>query len=154
MTAVTIVGNLTADPELKFTNGGKAVASFTVAESQRVKQPDGTWGDGPATFWRCTMWDTPGENLAESCRRGQRLIVVGEAKQRSFETRDGEKRTVIEVTANDAGPSLKWATVDVVKQAGNGSGFASKPRTPSGGGGDSDPWDSTPQVGADEVPPF
>ena len=144
MTAVTIVGNLVDAPELRFTPQGKAVANFTVAESQRIKDADG-WKDGPSTFWRCSIWDTIAENMTESLVKGQRVIVVGEAKQRSFETKDGEKRTVIEVTATEVGPSLKWATAKVQKTAG-GSKPAPKPAD--------DPWSAAPAIGSDDEIPF
>jgi single-strand DNA-binding protein len=110
MTQVTIVGNLTEAPELRYTSNGKAVASFTVAESRRVKGADGAWTDGPATFWRCSVWDQTAENLTESLGRGQRVIVLGEIHDRSFETKSGEKRTVKDVTVSEVGPSLRWAT--------------------------------------------
>ena len=137
MSQITIVGNLTADPELRYTASGKAVASFTVVESSRVKDGDG-WKDGPATFWRCSLWDSAAENLAESLAKGQRVILSGEAKQRSFETNSGEKRTVIEVTVSEIGPSLRWATAKVER-----SGGTVKPKE--------DPWASTP---ATEDAPF
>lgn len=147
MTQVTIIGNLTDAPELRFTATGKAVVGFTVAESQRVKNADGGWKDGDSTFWRCTLWDSAAENMAESLAKGQRVIVVGEAKQRSFETRDGEKRTVIEVTASEVGPSLRWATAKVEKT----SSGKPKPSKPA----EDDPWGSAPAVGVnDDQPPF
>lgn len=109
MPQVTIVGNLKDAPELRFTPQGKAVANFVVAESKRIK--DGNeWKDGPTTWWNCSLWDAAAENLAESLSKGQRVIVVGEVAQRSYETTAGEKRTVFEVTATEVGPSLKWAT--------------------------------------------
>lgn len=147
MTHVTIVGNLTGEPELRFTATGKAVASFTVAESSRVKDPDGSWRDGDSTFWRCSIWDNAAENLAESLTKGQRVIVVGEAKQRSFETREGEKRTVIEVTAHDVGASLKWATVKATKATRSSASTSSRPAEP-------DPWGSAPLDSPDSDPPF
>ena len=150
MTQVTIIGNLVDEPELRFTNTGKAVASFTVAESQRVKTQDG-WKDGDSTFWRCSIWDTSAENMAESLHKGLRVIVVGEAKQRSFETRDGEKRTVIEVTATEVGPSLKWATAKVEKTTGNGPRRDSAARTPEPVV--DDPWGSV-SIADDSDPPF
>jgi len=137
MTNVTIIGNLTDAPELRFTAAGKAVANFTVAESSRVKDGD-TWKDGPTTYWRCSLWDSAAENLAESLTKGQRVILSGEAKQRSFETNSGEKRTVIEVTVSEIGPSLRWATAKVER-----SGGTVKPKD--------DPWASTP---ATEDAPF
>jgi len=109
MTQVTIIGNLVDSPELRFTAQGKAVANFTVAESKRVKDGDG-WKDGPSTFWRCSLWDAQAENLAESLTKGMRVIVVGDVAQRSYETNAGEKRSVFEVTAQEVGPSLRWAT--------------------------------------------
>jgi single-strand DNA-binding protein len=109
MTQVTIVGNLTADPELRFTPSGAAVATFAIAESSRVKE-NGEWKDGPATFWRCEIWNDAAENLAESLKRGMRVIAVGETHQRTFETKAGESRTVTEVKVSEIGPSLKWAT--------------------------------------------
>ena len=152
MTNVTIIGNLTADPELRFTNTAKAVVSFTVAESQRVRGGDGGWKDGDSTFWRCTLWDSAAENLAESLHKGQRVIVVGEAKQRSFETRDGEKRTVIEVTASEVGPSLRWAVAKVEKTSGNGPRTVSQTQNPSGNGDDADPWGTAAHNADDEIP--
>ena len=141
MTQITIVGNLVDSPELRFTAQGKAVANFTVAESKRVK--DGNdWKDGPTTFWKCSLWDTAAENLTESMSRGQRVIVVGEVAQRSYETREGEKRSVFEVTASEVGPSVKWATAKVEKVSGNKP--APKP--------EDDPWTSAPAV--DEEAPF
>ena len=153
MTAVTIIGNLVDAPELRFTAQGKAVASFTVAESQRVKTQDG-WKDGDSTFWRCSIWDAQAENMAESLTKGLRVSVVGEAKQRSFETREGEKRTVIEVTATEVGPSMRWATAKVEKTGGKGAGFASKPKNDTTAVDDTDPWGSAPQIGSDDSPPF
>jgi len=140
MTQVTIVGNLIDAPELRFTPAGKAVANFVVAESQRVRDADGGWKDGDSTFWRCSIWDAQAENMAESLAKGQRVIVVGEAKQRSFENRDGEKRTVIEVTASEVGPSLRWATAKVEKTGGK-----PKPKPAE------DPWGVAAEA-TDEVP--
>jgi len=146
MTQVTIVGNLTADPELRYTAQGKAVAGFTVAESKRVKDSDGTWKDGDSTFWRCSLWDAAAENMTESLKRGQRVIVVGEVKQRSFETQQGEKRTVMEVTATEVGPSLKWATASVDKTAAKGSNTAKTAQD--------DPWAAAPAIGDSSEVPF
>jgi single-strand DNA-binding protein len=142
MTAVTIIGNLTAPPELKFTPQGKAVVSFTVAESKRVKGADGNWTDGDSTFWRCSLWDTAAENMAESLDKGQRVIVVGEVKQRTFETREGEKRTVMEVTATEVGPSLKWALCKPEKTGNKGGGFTAKKSEPA-----DDPWSAATDNG-------
>jgi single-strand DNA-binding protein len=148
MTQITIIGNLTDAPELRFTAQGKAVANFTVAESKRVKDGEG-WKDGPSSFYRCSLWDAAAENMAESLTKGQRVIVVGELAQRSYETNAGEKRSVFEVTASEVGPSLKWATAKVEKTAGKPSGFASKPSKPDPVA--DDPWSSAP---ADADPPF
>ena len=138
MTQVTIVGNLTADVELRFTAAGKAVANFTVAVSKRIKDGD-TWKDGPSSFYRCSLWDSAAENMAESLTRGMRVIVLGEIGQRSFET-NGEKRSVFEVTALEVGPSLKWATAKVEKTGG-------KPKPKQ-----DDPWGSA--VADDAEAPF
>ena len=143
MTAVTIIGNLTADVELRYTAQGKAVAGFTVAESKRVKDADGGWKDGDSTFWRCSLWDAAAENMAESLSKGMRVIVVGEVAQRSYETNAGEKRTVMEVTAQEVGPSLKWSTAKVEKTGAP----KSKPAQ-------DDPWNAAPKAGGDDVAPF
>lgn len=152
MTQITIVGNLTDAPELRFTAQGKAVANFTVAVSERVK--DGTeWKDGPSSFYRCSLWDTQAENMTESLNKGDRVIVIGKLAQRSFETNAGEKRSVFEVTAHDVGPSLKWATAKVAKTAGKPSGFKSEPRKPQPAA--DDPWGSAPAINGDmDTPPF
>ena len=142
MTQITIIGNLTDAPELRFTPQGKAVANFTVAVSKRVK--DGNdWKDGPSSFYRCSIWDAAAENMAESLDKGQRVIVVGEIAQRSYETNAGEKRSVFEVTAQEVGPSLKWATAKPEKTGGK---TAPKPKD--------DPWGSAPAVGDDTEVPF
>jgi single-strand DNA-binding protein len=142
MTAITIIGNLTGAPELRFTPQGKAVANFTVAVSKRVK--DGQeWKDGPSSFYRCSLWDTAAENMTESLDKGQRVIVVGEIAQRSYETNSGEKRSVFEVTAQEVGPSLRWATAKPEKAS------KSTPKKPA-----DDPWASTPAIGDDTEAPF
>jgi len=151
MSQITIIGNLTDATELRFTAAGKAVANFTVAESKRVKDGDG-WKDGPSTFWRCSLWDATAENMAESLSKGMRVIVVGEVAQRSYETNAGEKRTVFEVTAQEVGPSLKWATAKVEKSAGKPSGFGSKPSKAAPVS--DDPWNAAPAAGGDDVAPF
>ena len=139
---ITIIGNLTGDPELRFTPSGAAVASFTVASSSRVmdKQTN-EWKDGDTTFLRCNVWRQYAENVAESLQRGMRVIVNGRLKQRSYETKEGEKRTVYEVEVDDVGPALRYATAKVTKVSrgsGGGGGFG-----PSGGGDvpqAEDPW--------------
>jgi single-strand DNA-binding protein len=118
-TIITVVGNLTADPELRFTPSGAAVASFTVASTPRTfdKQTN-EWKDGEALFLRCSAWRQLAENVAESLQRGTGVIVQGRLKQRSFETKEGEKRTVMELDVDEIGPTLKWATAKVVKAGG------------------------------------
>ncbi len=154
-TTITVVGNLTADPELRFTPSGAAVANFTVASTPRIyDRQSGEWKDGEALFLRCSIWREAAENVAESLTRGSRVIVTGRLKQRSFETREGEKRTVIEVEVDEIGPSLRYATAKVNKASrggGGGGGFGS-----GGGGGGSrptnppteDPWGSAPASGS------
>jgi len=108
-THVTLTGNLTDDPELKFTPNGAAVASFRIAVTPRVKDGD-TWRDGETSFFRVNAWRDLAENLTESLGKGARVIVVGQLKARTWETPEGEKRSVVEVTAEEVGPSLRWAT--------------------------------------------
>lgn len=141
---VTITGTLTADPELRFTPSGVAVANFSIACNTRKKQGN-DWVDGPATFVRCTVWKEYAENVAESLTRGTRVIAQGSLQQRDFETREGEKRTVLELQVEEIGPSLRWATARVNKAAkGNsGGGRSQAQEEPSGdwGSGDSgDGW--------------
>ncbi len=169
-TIITVVGNLTADPELRFTPSGAAVANFTVASTPRIyDRQSGEWKDGEALFLRCNIWREAAENVAESLTRGARVILSGRLKQRSFETREGEKRTVVEVEVDEIGPSLRYATAKVNKASrsgGGGGGFGSS----GGGGGDrggsrggasepkDDPWGSAPASGSfsgsDDEPPF
>src|SRR3954464_8290306 len=121
-TVITVVGNLTNDPELRFTPSGAAVASFTVASTPRtLDRATNEWKDGEALFLRCSIWRQAAENVAESLQKGARVIVQGRLKQRSFETREGEKRTVIELEVDEIGPSLRYATANVTK-ASRGSG--------------------------------
>ncbi|HJP78283.1 MAG TPA: single-stranded DNA-binding protein [Pseudonocardiaceae bacterium] len=159
-TTITVVGNLTADPELRFTQAGAAVASFTVASTPRTfDRASGEWKDGEALFLRCSIWRQAAENVAESLTRGMRVIVQGRLRQRSFDTKEGEKRTVIEMEVDEVGPSLRYATAKVNKASrgsgGGGGGF--------GGGGSApadDPWGSAPAAsssgggGFAEEPPF
>lgn len=115
-TAITIVGNLTADPELRFTPSGAAVANFTVASTPRhFDRASGEWKDGDALFMRCNIWRQAAENVGESLTRGARVVVQGRLKQRSFETKEGEKRTVVELEVDEIGPSLRYATANVNK---------------------------------------
>jgi single-strand DNA-binding protein len=144
---VTVVGNLTNDPELRFTPSGQAVASFTVASSSRVldKQTN-EWKDGDTVFMRCSVWRQYAENVAESLTRGTRVIVHGRLKQRSYETKEGEKRTVVECEVDDVGPVLRYATAKVTKVSrggpGGGGGFG-------GGAPADDPWSTPAQGGSD-----
>lgn len=113
---ITVIGNLTSDPELRFTPSGKAVANFTVASTPRKRNnATGEWEDGQAIFLRCTIWQQPAENVAESLTRGARVVVQGRLQQRSFETREGEKRTVVELDVDEIGPSLRYATAKMNK---------------------------------------
>jgi single-strand DNA-binding protein len=113
---VTVVGNLTNDPELRFTPSGAAVANFTVASTPRLlDKATNEWKDGDALFMRCSIWRQAAENVAESLQRGARVIVTGRLRQRSYETKEGEKRTVVELDVDEVGPSLKYATAKVVK---------------------------------------
>ncbi len=142
---VTIVGNLTNDPELRFTPSGSAVANFTVASSSRVlDKATNEWKDGDTVFMRCSVWRQYAENVAESLTRGTRVIVTGRLKQRSYETQQGEKRTVVELEVDDIGPALRYSTAKVTKVSrggGTGGGFGGGDSFggAAGAGGD-DPW--------------
>ena len=139
-TTITVVGNLTADPELRFTPSGAAVANFTVASTPRIfDRQTSEWKDGEALFLRCNIWREAAENVAESLTRGSRVIVTGRLKQRSFETREGEKRTVFEVEVDEIGPSLKYATAKVNKASRSGGGGGGFGGGGGGGGGGSRP---------------
>lgn len=150
---VTIVGNLTNDPELRFTPSGAAVASFTVASTPRVlDKATNEWKDGEALFMRCSVWRQYAENVAESLTKGARVIVTGRLKQRSYETREGEKRTVVEMEVDEVGPALKYATAKVNKVS-RGGGFGGESGGSGGQGGD--PWASPASGGAGfDEPPF
>jgi single-strand DNA-binding protein len=122
-TIITLVGNLTADPELRFTPAGAPVANFTVASTPRTfDRQTNEWRDGDAMFLNCSVWRQAAENVAESLTKGMRVIVQGRLKSRSFETREGERRTVFEVDVDEVGPSLKYASAKVQKNSGGGSG--------------------------------
>lgn len=146
-TTLTIVGNLTADPELRFTPNGDAVASFTVAATpRRYDRQSGAWADGDALFLRCSIWRDAAEHVAESLARGTRVIVTGRLKQRSYETREGEQRTVVELDAEEVGPSLKWAAATVTKAARRSGGDSAAA---------DDAWASAPTpAAAPDAPPF
>jgi single-strand DNA-binding protein len=118
---ITVVGNLTDDPELRYTANGAAVANFTVAHSTRIRDAAGNWSDGETSFFRVNIWRGLAENAAESLTRGTRVVVTGRLRQRSWENQEGEKRSMIEIEADDVGPSLKWATAKVEKTSRSSS---------------------------------
>ena len=180
-TVITVVGNITDDPELRFTPSGAAVANFTVASTPRtMNRQTNEWEDGEALFLRCSIWRQAAENVAESLQKGARVIVQGRLKARTWETREGEKRTSFELDVEEIGPSLKWATAKVTRAsrsggAGGGGGYgggaasqqpdpwasnapqgAPQGGAPAGGGqggaAQNDPW-AAPGAGSDE-PPF
>jgi single-strand DNA-binding protein len=155
-TVITVVGNLTADPELRFTPSGAAVASFTIASTPRTFDRNANeWKDGEALFLRCSIWRQAAENVAESLQRGMRVVAQGRLKQRSYETREGEKRTVVEMEVDEIGPSLRYATAKVNRtQRGSSSGGFGA--SGSEGAAD-DPWGSAPPAsggGFSDEPPF
>ncbi|HLZ38866.1 MAG TPA: single-stranded DNA-binding protein, partial [Mycobacteriales bacterium] len=136
-TLITIVGNITNDPELRFTPSGAAVANFTVASTPRTfDRQANEWKDGETLFLRCSIWREAAENVAESLQRGMRVIVTGRLKSRSFETKEGERRTVIELDVDEVGPSLRYATAKVTKASrGGGFGAAAAATTAAGTSG-------------------
>lgn len=146
-TVITVIGNLTGDPELRFTPSGAAVAKFTVASTPRtLDKTTSEWKDGETLFLNCSVWRQAAENVAESLTRGSRVIVQGRLKQRSYE-KDGEKRTVYELDVDEVGPSLRNATAKVNKTVRSGGGAQARGAEPA-----DDPWASAP-AGGDE-PPF
>jgi single-strand DNA-binding protein len=182
-TPITVVGNLTADPELRFTPSGAPVANFTVASTPRTfDRQNNEWKDGEALFLNCSIWRQAAENAAESLQRGMRVVVTGRLKARSYETREGEKRTVFEIDVDEIGPSLRYATAKVTKlsrggggggggfggggysgggedpwSSGNAAGAASSGAAASGAGqsrGSSDPWATGAPAGSSDEPPF
>ena len=162
-TIVTIVGNLTADAELRFTAAGVPVANFTVAATPRTfDRQSGEWRDGDALFMRCNIWRQGAENVAETLTRGMRVMVQGRLRQRSFE-HEGQKRTVVELEVDEVGPSLRYATAKVTKTTGNGQGGGQQQQQRGGGQQrqqrpNDDPWGSAPGGGShgayDDEPPF
>ncbi|MFV0406404.1 MAG: single-stranded DNA-binding protein [Propioniciclava sp.] len=123
-TTITLVGNLTADPELRFTPSGAPVANFTVASTPRTyDRATGEWKDGDAMFLNCAVWRQAAENVAESLTKGMRVIVQGRLKSRSYETREGERRTVFEVDVDEIGPALRYATARVTRTSGGGGNY-------------------------------
>jgi single-strand DNA-binding protein len=167
-TQITIAGNLVDDPELRFTPAGQPVARFRVASTPRyLDKSTNEWKDGDSLFLTCNVWRQAAENVAESLTRGTRVIVSGRLRQRSYETKEGEKRTVYEIEVDDVGPSLRNASAKVNKVARNGSGGGpggpagpggSGGRAPAGqghaGGGDADPWASDSPGSYTDEPPF
>jgi single-strand DNA-binding protein len=173
-TQITITGNLVDDPELRFTPAGQPVARFRVASTPRFRDnATGEWKDGDSLFLTCNVWRQAAENVAESLTRGMRVIVSGRLRQRSYETKEGEKRTVYEVEVDDVGPSLRNASAKVNRVARSGAGgygsggygggqgvpAGSSGSRPSGGqqnsgGADSDPWATDSPGGYSDEPPF
>ena len=179
-TIITVVGNLTGDPELRFTPSGAAVANFTVASTPRAfDRQSNEWKDQETLFMRCSVWREAAENIAESLQRGNRVIVTGRLKSRSYETKEGEKRTVLELEVDEVGPSLRYATAKINRtqrsggggggqggggqggggQGGGGQGGWGSPGGGSGGsGGGEDPWATGPSGGSGgssyDEPPF
>jgi single-strand DNA-binding protein len=176
-TQITVVGNLVDDPELRFTPAGQPVARFRVASTPRFRDnASGEWKDGDSLFLTCNVWRQAAENVAESLQRGMRVIVSGRLRQRQYETKEGEKRTVYEVEVDEVGPSLRNASAKVNKVArtggpgggggygggggsyggqGSGGGNAGGGRPSGGGGQESDPWATDgPGGGYSDEPPF
>ncbi len=176
-TLITVVGNLTADPELRFTPSGAAVANFTVASTPRTfDRQSNEWKDGDTLFMRCSIWREAAENVAESLTKGTRVIVTGRLVQRSYETREGEKRTVVELQVDEVGPSLRYASAKLTRtqrsgggysggSGGGGGGFGGGGQAGgfgggSGGGGSAgrapadDPWATGPGTSFGDEPPF
>jgi single-strand DNA-binding protein len=173
-TPITVVGNLVADPELRFTPAGQPVATFRVASTPRIRDnATNEWKDGDSLFLTCNVWRQAAENVAESLQRGMRVIVTGRLKQRNYETKEGEKRTVYEVEVDDVGPSLRNASAKVNRASrgggeggfggggnrsgGGGGGNSYSGGQPSSGGGGSDPWASSDTGGGggySDEPPF
>jgi len=172
-TIITVVGNLTGEPELRFTPSGDAVANFTVASTPRTfDRASNEWKDGEAMFLRCSLWRQAAENVTESLTKGMRVIVTGRLKSRSYETREGEKRTSFEIEVDEIGPSLRYATAKVTRTTGGGDrsgggnwggnqGGSSNSSSFGGSGGGSSQGGNTRNAGADpwaqaqsDEPPF
>jgi single-strand DNA-binding protein len=160
-TPITVVGNLTADPELRYTQNGVAVANFTIASTPRTyDRQSGEWKDGDPLFMRASVWREFAEHVANSLTKGARVVATGRLRQRSYETKEGEKRTSIEMEVDEIGPSLRYATASVTKQSSGGGGNRQVAAaddqwaSPAAGGQTQDPW-ATPGVAApasDDVP--
>jgi len=153
---VTVVGNMTNDPELRFTPSGAAVASFTIATNSRyLDKTTNEWKDGDPTYLRCSVWRQYAENVAESLTKGTRVIVSGKLKQRSYETREGEKRTVMEVEVEDVGPALRYATAKVNRVQRSDGGFNSGGSSSGGSSAPADdPWATNAPAANFDEPPF
>ena len=182
-TPITVVGNIVADPELRFTPAGAAVANFRVASTpRRFNSQTNQWEDGEAMFLTCNVWRQAAENVAETLTKGMRVIVNGRLRQRSYQNREGENRTVFEVEVDEVGPSLRYASAQVTRKSANGGngggnyggqqqnqggnnfgggnqgGFGGNQSAPQQSAPSNDPWNSAPQAGsfggADAEPPF
>jgi single-strand DNA-binding protein len=153
---MTVTGNLARDPELRYTPTGAAVATFTVASTPRfMDRTTNEWKDGDTLWLNCTIWRQAAENVAESLQKGSAVIVTGKLKQRSYETKEGEKRTVFELDVDDIGPSLRNASAKVTRterSSGNGGGYGGGQPAPRS----DDPWASAPagDTGFSDEPPF
>ncbi|MGN6161422.1 MAG: single-stranded DNA-binding protein [Marmoricola sp.] len=143
-TVITVVGNLVDDPELRFTPSGAAVANFRIASTPRTfDRQTNEWKDGEALFLSCSVWRQAAENVAESLTKGMRVVVQGRLKQRSYEDREGQRRTVVELEVEEVGPSLKYATAKVTRASRGGGGY---------GGGGEDPWAAAAPAGGSSAP--
>ena len=151
-TNITLIGNLVDDPQLRFTPTGQAVANFRVASTPRfLDKATNEWKDGESVFLSCTIWRQAAENVCESLQRGMRVIVSGRLRQRTYETKEGEKRTVFEIDADEVGPSLRNASAKITKTTRSGAGAERQQARPSRA--EDDPWGSAaPQQ--DDQPPF
>jgi single-strand DNA-binding protein len=139
---VQIIGNVTRDPELRFTTGGTAVCSFSIAYTPRKRNASGEWEDGDTSYFNCSAWRELGENIAASISKGMRVVVTGSVRARDWEDRDGNKRTSIEIDVDDCAPSLRWAQAQVERMSRSGGGDGS-PSGGSSGGGNRRPPDPT-----------
>jgi single-strand DNA-binding protein len=163
-TLITVIGNLTGDPELRYTPSGAAVANFTIASTPRAfDRASGDWKDGDTLFMRCSLWREAAENAAESLVKGMRVIAQGRLVQRNFETREGEKRTVIELQVEEMGPSLRYASAKVTRTGRSGQGGGGGYPAPAAGYAPAqgaapmpadDPWAAPGVPGPDSEPPF
>ncbi len=157
-TQITMIGNLVADPELRFTPSGAAVASFRVASTPRYfDKQNNEWKDGESLFLTCNVWRQQAENVTESLAKGMRVIVVGRLRQRSYETREGERRQVMEIEVDDVGPALRNAKASVERisrDGGYNSGGAGGAGGFSGGQAADDPWSTPAGSASSDEPPF